>query len=263
MRHEEASIITGLTADGFLIVNGDDAGLLEMTKPFTGRRVTFGFSHTNDLFPTDIHCDATGVRFRVNTSKTELFVPLLGRHTAANALAALAVARRLGVTDQALADGLAHAVGPEMRLNLQHLDKMTILNDAYNANPASMAAALQTLTDWPTAKRRIAILGDMRELGQASHELHQQVGKLAGQSNLDLLICVGIEVQHLAAAAQDAGLDASKIVHVPDSSAAVEALIPRLQAEDLLLIKGSRGMKLEQVITGLTEHNLSAGSKQR
>jgi UDP-N-acetylmuramoyl-tripeptide--D-alanyl-D-alanine ligase len=255
VRREEASIITGLSAGGFLVVNGDDAGLLEATSPFRGKRLTFGFQTTNDIFPTDIRCGEDGVRFRLNTSRTEIFVPLLGRHTAVNALAAIAVARRLGVPDQTILEGLSKATGPEMRLNLQKIGGVTILNDAYNANPASMVAALQTLAELPAAGRRIAVLGDMRELGEASAELHRELGRTAASHRLDLLVCVGEQSQLIAAAAQEAGLDQSKIVHMPDSAAAAAALPDQLRDGDLVLLKGSRGIRLEVVATAIAGHS--------
>jgi UDP-N-acetylmuramoyl-tripeptide--D-alanyl-D-alanine ligase len=253
VRREEASIITGLSGGGFLVVNGDDDGLLEATSPFRGKRLTFGFRDSNDIFPTDIRCGEEGVRFRLNTSRTEIFVPLLGRHTAVNALAAIAVARRLGVPDQNILDGLAKATGPEMRLNLQKLGGVTILNDAYNANPASMAAALRTLAELPAAGRRIAVLGDMRELGPASADLHRELGRVAAGHPLDELICVGEQSRLVAAAAQAAGLDASKIVHMPDSSAAAATLPEQLRDGDLVLLKGSRGIRLERVAEAIAQ----------
>src|SRR5207247_9408043 len=94
VRQEEASLIKGLTPDGMLVVNGDDRELLEAVHGYPGQRVTFGYSETNDLFASCIRCDETGVRFNLNNSRREVFAPLLGRHTACNALAAIAVGRK-------------------------------------------------------------------------------------------------------------------------------------------------------------------------
>ncbi len=247
VRREEAALVTGLSGSGFLIVNGDDAGLLEATGGFVGKRLTFGNSTANDLFPTDVRCDLEGVRFVLNHSRSEFFVPLLGQHTAVNALAAIAVARRLGVSDPLIADGLAKATGPEMRLALFRHGKITVLNDAYNANPASMQAALRTLVDLPASGRRIAVLGGMLELGESSKELHAQLGTMVAVSGIDRLICVGELAGLIAESAQSAGMEGSKIMQLTGSREAAEVVPLMLQAGDVVLLKGSRGIKLELV----------------
>ncbi len=118
VRRENASIIEGLNPKGSLIVNGDDSELLSAVAKYRGQRITFGFKDTNDLFAADVRCDETGVRFKLN-GRVEMFVPLLGRHTAANALAAIAVGKRFRMSDEEIARGLATAKGPEMRLQRQ------------------------------------------------------------------------------------------------------------------------------------------------
>lgn len=252
VRREEASIVAGLNDRGLLIVNGDDHGLLEAVSAYRGKRITFGLQVTNDLFPSDIRCDASGVRFRLNTSRTEVFVPLLGRHTAVNALAAIAVARRLGVPDQTIIEGLAEATGPDMRLQLLRAGTVTILNDAYNANPASMAAALRTLGDLETSGRRVAVLGDMFELGATTEEAHRELGRQAAALSLDLLCCVGTHTRLAADAAITAGMPADRVLHLPDAATAASTIPDRLSDGDLVLLKGSRGMKLETVAAGIT-----------
>ena len=122
-----------------------------------------------------MRCDETGVRFKLN-GRREAFVPLLGAHTACNALAAVAVGRRLGLSKKTALAGLAGASGPEMRLQLQRFGPVTVLNDAYNANPSSMRAALETLATLATAGRRVAVLGDMLELGPSSEQFHRELG---------------------------------------------------------------------------------------
>ena len=251
VRREEASIIHGLKPTGLLIVNGDDAELLNLTSPFPGRRTTFGIAPHNDLHPTDIRLTTGGTRFRLNGT-LDIFIPLLGRHIAVNSLAAIAVARHLGLTDQQIADSLAHATGPDMRLQLQRLNNVTLLNDAYNANPASMKAALDTLCDLPAESRRIAILGDMRELGDSTDDLHREVGVFAAEKPLDLLICVGEKSSLIASAAQRQGF-AGQLVHYPDAPAASLDLPAHLQDGDLVLLKASRSMRLERLVTTLAE----------
>ena len=112
VRRENAEIISGLNPKGTLIVNGDDADLLHAIDGFPGQKITFGFNPTNDLFATDIECDDIGVHFHLNNSRREVFVPMLGKHNACNALAALAVARRMGVSEDLAIETLAARARP-------------------------------------------------------------------------------------------------------------------------------------------------------
>ncbi len=250
VRRENASIITGLNPDGLLVVNGDDPVLVQAVSPYRGSRLTFGFKRSNDLFAADLRCDQTGVRFKLN-GRREAFLPLLGRHTACNALAAIAVGRRLGLFEEDVLAGLASATGADMRLQLQRFGPITVLNDAYNANPASMRAALETLATLAATGRRVAVLGDMLELGPSSEQFHRELGILAAAGaagvKLDLLACVGAQSRCTAQAARDAGLFDGVIVHYADAPAAAAGLPARLRPGDLVLLKASRGTKLETV----------------
>ena len=190
VRRENAAIIQGMNADGLLIVNGDDSDLVAAVAAYPGRRVTFGTDPSNDLFATDVEGDESGVRFRINGAE-QAFVPLLGVHTACNALAAVAVGREMGLNFEQMIDGLHGATGPDMRLQLQRSGQVTVVNDCYNANPSSMRAGLGTLAMLKNGTRRVAVLGDMLELGAISAQRHREMGELAGSYRLDLLACVG------------------------------------------------------------------------
>jgi UDP-N-acetylmuramoyl-tripeptide--D-alanyl-D-alanine ligase len=243
---ENATIIQGLKPDGLLIVNGDDADLVAACGGFTGERVTFGFGKHNDLFADDVRCDETGVRFKLNGCD-EVFIPLLGRHTASNALAAIAAGRKLGLTDAEIFQGLRDATGPDMRLQLNHIGDVHLLNDAYNANPSSMRAALETLTTLKSGKRKVAVLGEMRELGTTSPQHHREIGVLAAGSNLAWLACVGKEAKAMADGAIAAGMPAAKVMHFDTTEAAKEKIPQMVAAGDLILVKASRGIGLEKV----------------
>jgi UDP-N-acetylmuramoyl-tripeptide--D-alanyl-D-alanine ligase len=245
VRRENASIIEGLNPKGLLVVNGDDAELLKAVELYPGQKVKFGFKESNDLFATDIRCTADGTSFRLNNRPREIFVPLLGKHTASNALAAIAVARKLGVDEEAIFAGLASTQGADMRLQLSNLDGgIALLNDAYNANPASMKAALETLAALPSLGRRVAILGDMRELGETSDRYHSELGAFAASIRPDLVVCVGEHSALMADAAQ-AALPAERVVHFPDAHTAAEIVPTMLRPGDLVLLKASRGIHLE------------------
>lgn len=247
VRVENAAIINGLNPAGMLVVNGDDPDLVAACSGYRGRRVTFGFGDHNDLFAADVRCDAAGVRFRLN-GRAEVFVPLLGRHTAANALAAIAVARRLMLPEEAIVEGLAQATGPDMRLQLTRAADVHVLNDAYNANPNSMRAAIETLGTLGVGDRRAAVLGDMRELGRSSDRYHREVGELAGRGGmLAWLACVGPQSRQIASAAIEAGMSPAAVRHFDDAEAAARAVPELVRPGDLVLVKASRGVRLEKV----------------
>ena len=247
VRQEEASVVKGLADDGMLVVNGDDRELVEAVQHYRGRRVTFGFGEHNDLFASGVECDDTGVRFRLNNSRREVFVPLLGRHTAANALAAIAVARKMGLREDEIIENLSHAHGPEMRLQLKKVGAISVLNDAYNANPNSMKAALETVAALPAAGRRVAVLGDMLELGAASERYHRELGEFAAGCRLDDIICVGAGGATIADAAVAAGHPAERVRHFRDSGTLASHIRRFLRDGDLVLLKASRGVRLEAV----------------
>lgn len=264
VRKEEASITAGLKPGGLLVVNGDDAELRPLVSTYAGKIVTFGFSPTNDLFATDIEITPAGTRFSLNASRRDVFVPQLGRHAATNALAAIAVARRMGLAEDEIIAALATAHSPDMRLQIQQgqlpdgLGEVTILNDAYNANPASVQAAVETLLALPAGTpnspaRRVAVVGDMRELGDQSDFYHLELGrKLARiERDVDLFILVGQQSKLIEQELLRGRVAASRIVHFNDSAAAAKSVPALLQAGDLVLLKASRGIALEKIAAAL------------
>jgi UDP-N-acetylmuramoyl-tripeptide--D-alanyl-D-alanine ligase len=256
VRRENVSVVEGLDQKkGLLIVNGDDVDLLKVVdQNWAGRKLTFGFGKHNDLFATDVETDHNGCRFNLNGNpKLRFFVPMLGRHSAANALVAIAVAKRLGLTEEEIASGLADAKGPDMRLQLQTSGDVTVLNDAYNANPASMKAALETASQLPASGRRFAVVADMLELGATSDRLHREVGEFAATCKFDALVCVGPQALLVREAAVAAGMDPARVSHFADSAAAANEVPLWLRAGDLVLLKGSRGMRLEKIADAINK----------
>lgn len=249
---ENAMIVAGMKPDGLLVVNGDDHELLEAVRGYPGQRMTFGFDRDNDLFATDIVCTDRGTEFSLNDGELRVFVPMLGRHTACNALAAIAVARALTVPDETILDGLSRARGPDMRLELSRVGDVTILNDAYNANPNSMKAAIETLALLPAVGRRVAVLGEMRELGAHSQDYHREIGAFAALTGrIDLLVCVGPAGKWIADAAAAAGFGKAAIRQFTDSAAAAASMSKLLLPGDLILLKASRGVRLETVASAI------------
>lgn len=255
VRYENGCIIEKLNARGALIVNGDDADLLHTVAKYRGQKITFGFNQSNDLFATDVQVDSRGVKFKLN-GRADVYVPLLGKHSALNALAAIAVGKKMRLADEEIIAALATATGPEMRLEMEDVHGVQLINDAYNANPASMISALETLKCLSSTGRKIAVLGDMLELGQTGDQLHQQVGLMVGQCGLHLLMCVGKLGRHIGEAAIASGVTRDRVQYCDDADAAAAALPELLRKGDIVLIKASRSIKLEKVAMALKESSL-------
>jgi UDP-N-acetylmuramoyl-tripeptide--D-alanyl-D-alanine ligase len=264
VRRENATVLEGLTPGGCLLVFGDDPDLTAALAGYRGRRLTFGLSRSNDLFAADVTPARDGIRFRLNDSRHEVFVPMLGRHNALNALAAIGVARLLKLDETSIIANISHAKAPPMRLELTQHGDVALLNDAYNANPDSTRAALQTLSELRATKRRVAVLGDMLELGPAASRYHQEIGQLAAQLAkqrlLDHLLCVGTFADTIADAAIAAGLPKSALRRYPDAAAAAQNLNQWLAPGDLVLLKASRAVRLEIIATAIAQ--LSGSTQQ-
>jgi UDP-N-acetylmuramoyl-tripeptide--D-alanyl-D-alanine ligase len=176
----------------------------------------------------------------------------VGRHNAANAAAAAAAAVALGCSDQEIVRGLGEVRPVGRRLRLERLPSGVLLvDDCYNANPASMAAALRTLADLARGARAAAALGDMLELGGAEEEAHREVGRVAVATGVALLATLGPRARLSHEAALAAGLPAEAAVHGEDPAALAGWLRERLRPGDVLLVKASRGMRLERLVEAL------------
>jgi UDP-N-acetylmuramoyl-tripeptide--D-alanyl-D-alanine ligase len=175
-----------------------------------------------------------------------------GQHNIQNALAAAAIGHVVGVPGTAIAEGLARFRPAAMRSQIVLCHGVRIINDCYNANPASMQAAIQLLVQLGAGHRTIAVLGDMLELGPETKPWHRAVGTfLAGQGVVQLIAC-GSLGRELAQGARAAGLPADRIIEVHDAVAAGSALKAMVRQGDVVLVKASRGMRMEQVVDTLT-----------
>jgi UDP-N-acetylmuramoyl-tripeptide--D-alanyl-D-alanine ligase len=253
VRRENASIISGLKPDGTLIYFGDDPELRSALSGFGGTKLTFGFAPGNDLVVSrlSVHIDRT--QFSVNGGDDLFTVPMLGEHAAVNSLAAAAVATCMRIKlDEALMS-LMGARGPEMRLQVQHAGAVTILNDAYNSNPASALAAIRTLCDLPASGRRVAVIGEMRELGPTSGALHGELGRQIGTlaRKVNALYCVGAPGRVVRLAAIEAGFPDRNVFLCDDAADAARVVPAAIHDGDLVLLKASRGVKLETVATAI------------
>ena len=220
--------------------------------------VTFGRSVGADFRATDVELDARArARFVLDSpyGRHEVALPVAGVHNVGNALAALAAATAAGAPLPASIAGLRDATVSRWRLQLQAIDGIRVLNDAYNANPTSVAAALRTLCALPTTGRRWAVLGTMAEIGPTSADEHHRTGRVVADLGVDALIAVGDVAAGIAEGADAA--DPSRHDRrwvVDDVDAAARLLTEHVRAGDIVLVKASRSAGLERVVTGLAEH---------
>ncbi len=187
-----------------------------------------------------------------DTERASVKLSLRGAHNVANALAAAGVGRALNIDPETIARALSGSVPEAGRQEmLRGRDGFLIINDAYNASPDSMRASLSLLASMDVAGRRIAVLGDMGELGELSEACHEGVGRAAAQAGLDALICVGSASRKIAEGAQGAGMASERIRCVDSIGGALEALEDSLEPEDVVLVKASHFMGLSRLAEGL------------
>lgn len=258
---EEASLLRGLRPGGVAILTADSPELAEVLRrdfakaaSGSGGLITFGFGDHADLRLTSVETAAKGTRFCLN-DRNWYTTPLLGRHNASNATAAIAVARRLGIDNAAIEAGLAEARGPEMRLERERVGSIDILNDAYNANPDSMLAALRTFDDaFPPKRdaRRVVIVGDMLELGSASESSHAEIADAISRlAAIDLAIFIGPQFAIAAAIVERRRTIPHIIKHAVLTDHSAADIAARLHSNDRVLLKASRGMGLERIARAL------------
>jgi UDP-N-acetylmuramoyl-tripeptide--D-alanyl-D-alanine ligase len=250
---EEGELAEALPADGVLFLNGDNEWAQSVAARSRARVVRVGFSPGQDWTAQNIRVDEQGACFNVQTRQTdfcgEYRVRLLGRHQVANALLAIALGAEMGIDRAAIAHGLETCAPSKMRLQLSQPGGIQVLDDAYNANADSMLAALQTLRDFPCSGRRVAVLGDMAELGAASPEAHAEVGRRVAEFRLDQLFAVGPQAGQIASAARREGLHS--VEAIAEVETAVQAVRAYARPGDVVLIKASRAMRLERITEGL------------
>jgi UDP-N-acetylmuramoyl-tripeptide--D-alanyl-D-alanine ligase len=245
---EKGALYQNVRAHGAIAVNLDDPWVSRLGAGFKGKKITYG--KRGQLRAKNIKLrDAKGMEFTLQAGRQECQVRLnyLGRHNVTNALGAAALALGAGASLSAVRRGLAKAAPYSMRMQIDNWHGVGIINDAYNANPASMQAALLTLREVPCRGKRFAVLGEMFELGRHSHREHRQLGKAAARAKLQHLCLLGKQAGAVRRGALNAGLAAEKIFIGKDHRDIAAHLRARLQAGDWLLVKGSRAMKMENV----------------
>ena len=249
---EKGRLVEALPADGLAVLNGDDPRVLAMRDRTRAQVWTYGLSPQADFVAQDVECDREGVAFTLVHRGEEYPVRLrlLGRHNVYAALAAIAIASWYSIPLSDALSALAQLPPQKGRLcPLPGRGGSLLLDDTYSASPASALAALEMLAELE-AGRRIAVLGDMEQLGDFSLEAHRQVGRRAVEA-VDFLITKGEKARWIAEAAEEAGLDPQRIYVTYRSEEAVGRLQDELDADDVVLIKGSAEARMEEVVEGL------------
>ncbi|MCH6268695.1 UDP-N-acetylmuramoyl-tripeptide--D-alanyl-D-alanine ligase [Neobacillus citreus] len=246
-------ILQGLQKGGLAVLHGDEPLLMERIHQFKGdvQVQTFGRSDTNDLFPTEITQLEQGNSFKINASDKTFELPVLGTHNILNALAAMLIAQYFSVSFEEITEGLKTTKLTNMRMELVEGKRgEKIINDAYNASPTSMMAAIELVSNLQGYERKILVLGDMLELGPQEEQYHLQIGEGLNADKIEFLFTYGQLGSHIAAEARNV-LGDERVFDFLDKEELIQSLKKYLNGQTLVLVKASRGMKLEEVVKAL------------
>jgi UDP-N-acetylmuramoyl-tripeptide--D-alanyl-D-alanine ligase len=238
-------LIEALPSDGVAVLNADDALVSKFGEVHCGRTVTFGIDSPADVRAEHVQLTDHGVNFTVDGVAFES--ALMGHHSVSNILAGIAVASLYGIRPAQLVEVVKDLAASSMRGQRLERGGVVILNDCYNSNPDAARVMIDVLRETP-AKRRIAVLGEMLELGRWSESLHRDVGSYVAKSGIDVLVGIRGEACQLVDAARQSGLAVDAAFFCPDASSAGEALRRMAQPGDVILLKGSRGTHVEHAL---------------
>jgi UDP-N-acetylmuramoyl-tripeptide--D-alanyl-D-alanine ligase len=260
----KGELVRAVPATGRVFLNGDDAWSPRLAEDAQAAVTLYGLGAQCDVRAEDVSLAEDGrplFRLACEQGVAEVVLPALGRHNVYNALAAAAVGLYLELSLDDVVLGLQGATFSRWRMEtFESATGVTVINDAYNANPTSMRAALSALGDVPTAGRRIAVLGDMAELGSLSELAHFELGEDVARSAADVLVTVGQRARRIADGAIAAGMAEDSVRPCATPEEAVEVLDDLLAPGDTVLVKASRVMGLETVVEGIIEPRVQPSS---
>lgn len=244
----KGELFENMGRDAVIAVNADDPWVMKIAAPFAGRKVYFGTRReVRAESIVDFGVDGVGFDLIIEEAREKVRLRMVGEHNVSNALAAAALGHAMGLSASVIAKGLRESLPPPMRMQVERVGGgMVLLNDSYNANPSSVVVALEALRRIPG--RSVVVLGTMWELGDESRRAHREVGERVASLGADLLVTLGDLGEVIAAGALDAGMAASAVRVCGTHQEAAEAVLQHRQPGDVVLVKGSRGMKMEEVI---------------
>ena len=248
----KTEIFDYLEETGHIILNGDDDKLSSVGEVKGVRPEFFGIQNQEGLYADEIESrglQGVSCRIHMDDSSFQVLIPLPGQHMVYNALAGAAVGRVYGLTAEQIKAGIESLQPLSGRFHIIEKNGITVIDDCYNANPVSMKASLELLTD--ALGRKVAILGDMGELGEREAEMHREVGAFAAALDLDVCVCVGPLSRGMAEAAKLEGTH-MKVIHVESLEELLEGLDTIIREGDTILVKASHFMKFEKVVEALT-----------
>ncbi len=247
----KTEVFAEMDEDSEVIVNGDDDKLITLESVHGQKPVRYGMTDAADVYATGVvNHGLFGSDAVIHTpaGTFEVEVPLPGRHMVMNALAATAVGLRLGLTTDQIREGVASVKATSGRSNIVKTDQYVVIDDCYNANPVSMCAAIDLLN--MAEGRKVAILGDMLELGENEEELHAKVGAYAAKTGVDMLICGGTLSSNMARAAEEAN-GGMLVVYCLTTDEVLKTMKLYLQDGDTILVKASHGMQYQKIVEEL------------
>jgi UDP-N-acetylmuramoyl-tripeptide--D-alanyl-D-alanine ligase len=262
VRDEKAALVRALPPEGVAVLNADDPRVAGMARDTRARVVTFGTGARADVRAVTEAVDGTdGLSFMLECAgrRKPVKVALSGRHNIVNVLAAAGAGVAVGLTLDEIAVGLATARPAKGRCVWRMAGAVRVLDDTYNANPESMRAALDIVKTHRGGARVVAVLGDMLELGGTSDDAHREIGAYVAASGVDVLVGLGRQARTLIDAARAAGIGETQ--HTETFEDTVAFLLKELVPGDLVLVKGSRGMRMERIVDALVARLARAGQE--
>ena len=246
VRKEKLDLLKRVGEDGSAVINGDEAELVDAAKKMCEETVTFGFNEDCDFVAENVQESDCGINFALNDTYV-VKLRMLGKHNVYNAAAAIAAASLYGIEARLAVKALEDFVLPKLRMEYEKCEGVDFIFDCYNSNPASLKSAIGTLRDMEPYKRKVLVAGDMLELGASGPDLHRDIGRFAAKSKIDLFVSVGPLSGYILEGAQEEGIGGMSLLRFKNSVEAAKALKGILREGDLVLIKGSRGMKMEEI----------------
>ena len=243
----KAEFIENMAGNSVLITNADDDWCNRIANRFDGKVIRFGYNKNADIKASNVMRNDSGFVFTVNDSFT-VKLSVLGKHNVYNAMAAIAICNAVGISMESIGDKFVDFKLPPMRMEKQVYGDIVVINDGYNSNPSSMTAALEEFFQLTTLGRKILVCGDMLELGNYAENLHREIGVQVAKADIDVLWTVGHFSRFVAEEAIANGMPEERIWSCETSEEVSSAITSQLKKDDTILIKGSRGMKLENII---------------